>query len=450
MSKTVPAPQNPQPAAGSRVSTPTAQPPVRAFRSGRYRLLWVSMMSANGARWAFTMMASWLAYALTRSPFWVGITMFALQMPMIALSPLSGVLADRVDRAQLLLLSITVSLAAALAVTLLAVTGRLTAVGLVLGAFVLGLGTTVQSTAQNSLLPLTVPAAALFEAVSLQGTARQGAEFVGPGIASPVQARWGGTAALGSVAALFFLGALPVFFLRVRRAPGTGEPKATLKGDLAMLVEGVTYVRRHGLLAPTMALITLHCFLTMAYMGILPSLATTAGLNGNAMYGVLMTVAGFGAVVFTLAVAFFGRQLDAGRLLWGLSVLSGIGVATLGIARGGLSLEAAGFLAGGATAAFMAVAVLRIQQVTAERMRGRVLSIYLMLAGGAMALGNWAYGAVAQAIPVHAVPVLSGAVFLAIVVGGTALWAPVRAVYASPAWREAGRTAEATAAVSVS
>ena len=406
---------------------------VRAFRSPPYRLLWVSMMGANGARWAFTMMASWLAYALTRSPFWVGITMFALQVPMIALSPLTGVLADRIDRSRLLLVSLGVSLCAAFFVTALGITGHLTALLLVLSAFVLGLGTTVQSTAQNALLPWTVPDAALFEAVALQGTARQGAEFVGPGLASPLQAVWGQNAALGAVAGLFALGALPILFLRpLRKSPGrTG--RATVRSDLEMLFDGVRYVKRHRFLGPTMALIASHCLLTMAYMGILPSLAQADGVSGNTLYGVLMTTAGFGAVVFTVAVAFLGQRLDPGRLLWILSVLSGIGIVSLGLARTGLTLEAAGFLVGGSTAAFMAVAVLRVQRLTEDTMRGRVLSLYLMLAGGAMALGNWFYGVVAGVLPVHLIPVASGLAFIVLVVAGSALWAPVRAVYAQPA-----------------
>ena len=171
----------------------------------------------------------------------------------------------------------------------------------------------------------------------------------------------------------------------------------------------------------------------MAYMGILPSLAQADGVSGNTLYGVLMTTAGFGAVVFTVAVAFLGQRLDPGRLLWILSVLSGIGIVSLGLARTGLTLEAAGFLVGGSTAAFMAVAVLRVQRLTEDTMRGRVLSLYLMLAGGAMALGNWFYGVVAGVLPVHLIPVASGLAFIVLVVAGSALWAPVRAVYAQPA-----------------
>lgn len=390
------------------------------------------MMGANGARWAFTMTASWLAYALTKSPFWVGITMFALQMPMIALSPLTGVLADRVDRSRLLLVSLAVSFGAALFVTGMGLSGHLTVIWLVLSALVLGLGTTMQSTAQNSLLPLTVPPSALFEAVTLQGTARQGAEFVGPGIASPIQGAWGRTAALGSVAGLFALGALPILFLRLKPPAHALGAKASFRRDLGMLLDGIRYVRREPLLGATLCLIATHCLLTMAYMGILPSLASSDGLNGNALYGLLMTIAGLGAVVFTLAVAFLGRRLDPGRLLWALSILSGLGVATLGLAHGRLSLEAAGFFVGGSTAAFMAVAVLRVQRLIEDPMRGRVLSLYLMMAGGAMALGNWGYGVLAAAVDIHLIPVASGLTFVVLVVVGSGLWAPVRSVYVAP------------------
>jgi len=413
------------------LAVPSALRPPRALGSDAYRLLWVTMVCANGARWAYTMLASYLAYLLTHSAVWVGLTMFALQMPAIALSLASGVLADRMPRSRLLGLAIGVSLVAAAAGTMLLAEHRLTAPWLVALSFVLGIGTTVQSTAQNTLLPRTVPAPALFEAVALQGTARQGAEFFGPALATPVLALFGRSAALAVVAVLFGLGLVAATALarhEPEAAPFVGRPR-----PLEMLAGGIRYVRTSAALLPTLVVVALHCLLTMAYMGILPSLATAGGIDGMAMYGGLMTTAGVGAIVGTLLVAGAGRRLHPGRLLWALSLLSGVGVAGLGIVRGALPLEAAVFLAGGATATFMAVAVVRIQRATTdEAMRGRVMSLYLMLAGGAMALGNWGYGALTAFVPLHAIPILSGGLFVAIVLAAPSLLGSVRAIYAEP------------------
>jgi MFS family permease len=425
------------------------QAPARALASAPFRRLWLSMVGANGGRWAFTMLASWLAYALTHSPAWVGLTMFALQMPFIVAAPLTGVLADRMPRRRLLLLAIGVSAVAAAGASALLVAHALTPALLVVVAFVLGMGGTMQSTAQNALLPGTVAPAALFEAFALQGTARQGAEFFGPAIASPVLALFGRASALGAVAALFVAGALPVVALGLdggataldadpnlsRTAdldtPARGGRRRAV-ADLAMLVDGVRYVRASDRLGPLLLLVAAHCGLTMAYMGILPSLATAAGIAGSTAYGALMTTVGLGAVAGTLLVAVAGRRAHPGRLFALVSVLSGAGVATLGVARGPVAFEAAALLVGGATASFMAVAAARIQAATLEAMRGRVTSLYLMLAGGAMALGNALYGAVAAWVAVRAIPVASGLMFLALVVVAVSLSAPIRRLYVGP------------------
>lgn len=405
----------------------------RALHSAPFRLLWLSMVGANGGRWAFTMMASWLAYSLTHSPSWVGLTMFALQIPFIVVSPLTGVLADRVARNLLLLAALALSAGAALAAMVLMAAHLLTPLALVMLAFILGIGGTVQSTAQNALVPMAVPAGSLFEAFALQGTARQGAEFFGPAVVSPVLALFGATAALASVAALFLLGMVPVVWLGGAGQRAATTARASVRGDLGMLLDGVRYVRHKELLLPTLLLVATHCLLTMAYMGILPALAVGAGIHGSAGYGGLMTTAGLGAVAGTLLVATAGRRAHPGHLLWLVSILSGAGMAALGLARGVLGLEAAAFLAGGATASFMALASARIQASTAEVMRGRVTSIYLLLAGGAMAVANWAYGALATVVAVRAIPIAAGLVFIAIVAAGMAWWTPTRRIYLRPA-----------------
>lgn len=417
----------------SVAAAPPAGRPPRALRQPAYLLLWATMLSANGARWAFTMLASYVAFVLTHSAAWVGLTVFALQMPAIALAPVAGVVADRVSRVRMLVWAIGVSFVAAVAALVLFELGRLTPLLLVLVALVLGIGTTVQSTAQNTLLPQTVPPAALFEAVALQGTARQGAEFFGPALATAVLALFGRTAALSVVALLFALGLVPCLFLssherRADRASArSSEPRP---GPWTMVKEGARYVAGPAALVPTMVLISLHCLLTMAYMGMLPGLATDGGMGGNAAYGGLMTTVGLGAAAGTLGIALVGRSMHPGRLLWVLSLLSGVGVAALGAVRGVVALELAALVVGGATASFMAIALLRIQRATRdERMRGRVMSLYLMLAGGAMALGNWGYGALAGVVPIHLLPILSGGLFIAIVLTAPTLFGSVRAIY---------------------
>ena len=406
--------------------------PVRALHHPAFRFLWLGMLGGNSGRWAFTMLSSWLAFSQTHSAATVGLTVFALQMPSILLAPASGVLADRVPRHRLLIGALAVCGAAVLAAMVLLAMGLLAAPVLVLIAFVIGCGTTVQSTAQNALLPRTVHHDALFEAVALQGTARQGAEFFGPAIASPVLALWGPMAALGVMAGLFLAAAVPVLVLGpMVKAPATeGRPRKGAASDLSMLAEGARYVLGHDVLLPTLLLVATHCLLTMSYMGLLPTLAQEAGIHAGASYGGLMTTVGLGAVAGTLTVATTLRGAHAGRLLWVLSLLSAAGVAALGLASTQATMEGAAFLVGAGTATFMAVAVVRIQRATEDAMRGRVMSIYLLLAGGAMAVGNWAYGALAADVPARTLVVAMGIAFTLVVVVAGTFWRPVRRVYA--------------------
>ena len=88
---------------------------LASLRYGGYRWLWISNAAGNSGRWAFSMAIGWLTLELTHSGFWVGALVFASSGPLILVSPLAGMLADRIDRRLLL--------AAAFGVTALACGG---------------------------------------------------------------------------------------------------------------------------------------------------------------------------------------------------------------------------------------------------------------------------------------------------------------------------------------
>jgi hypothetical protein len=70
-----------------------------------YRRLWISGLCLNVARWMDLVTLGWLALQLTGSPFMVGLAAFARAAPMMGLGPFAGIVADRVQRGRVLLVS---------------------------------------------------------------------------------------------------------------------------------------------------------------------------------------------------------------------------------------------------------------------------------------------------------------------------------------------------------
>src|SRR5215468_7437782 len=122
-------------------------PALRALRYRSFRVFFVGQGVSIFGTWMQTLATSWLIYRLTGSAFMLGLSTAALQLPMLVLSPIAGVLADRLDRRRLLIV-----------------------VQLLAGV-------------QAFLLEMVETKADLPNAIALQSMLFNGARFVGPTIA---------------------------------------------------------------------------------------------------------------------------------------------------------------------------------------------------------------------------------------------------------------------------
>jgi len=389
----------------------------RSLRHGDYRQLWIITALANASTWAFTLAIGWQIYTLTHSSYWVGIGMVATLVPNIVGAPIAGVLADRMDRRYLIATSIFVAALtnAALTVTHLA---HLSSVGLLIGmTLVLGMAMSVMGVALNSLLPNLVPKEDLFNAVSLQGAGQRGMEFVGPALASPLLAAFGVGAVFVFCFCLYMAAALCVFPVRRTESP----LNSIRKGFFRPVAEGVRYIVRSKTIGVLIALVGLHCILTMAYMGVFPQFVEME-LQGNVkFYGLLISLIGLGAIGGTLILANVTSERWRGELVWTAAVVSGLSLLFLGISRNHVSLVIAVLAVGCSQAMFMTLGQAYVQHEVDEQVRGRVTSVYTLLAAGGMSLGNWLYGAVGGVVQPHVILIVIGAMFVA-VVAGFALW----------------------------
>ncbi len=156
-----------------------------------YRRLWIGSLVSHIGTWMQLIGSGWLVLQLTNSPFWLGVEAFAAAAPILALSLPAGVLADRVDRRRLLL--VTQCCVGALALTLAVLAGlgvvRLWHI-LVLTALT---GTAMAFTmpAWQAMVPDLVGKDRLMNAVGLNSAAYNGAAVVGPAWAGLILGAFG-------------------------------------------------------------------------------------------------------------------------------------------------------------------------------------------------------------------------------------------------------------------
>src|SRR5438876_9373944 len=98
---------------------------ISALRHRDFRVLWAATFISNGGSWMQKVATSWLIYQMTGSKAWLGIDAFASGFTTVALLPVGGVIADKLDRRQLLIWTNTLCAALAIALSLLAGMGVL-------------------------------------------------------------------------------------------------------------------------------------------------------------------------------------------------------------------------------------------------------------------------------------------------------------------------------------
>ncbi len=363
---------------------------LRSFRYPRYRWLWFSNVAASAGRWTLVLILSVQLLQMTHSSFWVGIGLFLTQGPVIVLAPFSGALADRMDRRTMNVVSNLISAAVTgLFAVLTWAHADFLAVWMVL-ALLYGLSFVAQMTVRATLTPSLVPRDELLNATSLTQVSIQGAQFLGPLLATPILAARGAAAAW-AFCSLLYLGSAALS-LPIGEVHGGGRRQDTGFG----LVVAYRHLRSRGAAWVAVWAVTLHCTLTMSYLGMLP-MFVEADLNaGTAIYGALLTSIGLGAVIGSLLLAQFASPRNQPFWFVYALVFSGVALSLLGATTSVTNALIFGFLVGSSQAMFMTMTLAIIQSSVADEFRGRATSFYQMITLTPMALVGWGMGGLAD------------------------------------------------------
>jgi MFS family permease len=343
-----------------------------------YRYLWFGMIAAFAGMQMSMVARGYLAYDLTGSATVLGLVSMAMGIPMLVLSPLGGVLADRMDRRQILIGSQVVMALTSFALALLIHAGVIQVWHLILLGLLQGGVFTVHMPARSSVVPALVGKERLGNAIALNNSGRNLMGVAAPGIAGMIIATpWLGTAGAFAVIAVMYL--VAVWF--TVRLPEDLEAQRTHNGDSmrVQFIQGFRYVLESRTLRVLMSIAFFPTLLGMSYQFLLPVVQAEVLQVGPRELGLLYSAAGVGGVVGSLLVGYFSgsRRIHTIQLLFGFL----LGLALLGFALSrwfGASLVLAGLI-GLAVNAYMAVNSTLVMLSTDEAYYGRVMSIYMMM-----------------------------------------------------------------------
>ena len=389
-------------------------PALRAFRSKNFRIFYAGQGLSLLGNWMQTVAMSWLMYRITGSALLLGVTAGAQQLPILFLSPIAGVWADRVNRQRLLVLIQSLAFVQALTLALLTFSDMVRVPHLIVLALFLGIITAFETpTRQAFLLELIEHREDLPNAIALQSLLFQSTRFVGPSVAGLV------LAVLGE-AWCFFVNALCYLAIIVTYAVVRVKPRElpdTRIGWWRQLASGIKYAFGFTGSRRLLLLLMVMGFFTAPWSSLMPIFAAETFSGDSRTFGFLIGAVGLGAILGTFALAARSSVRGLGRVVAAATVMAG--VALSGFSLSGtlwLSLTFLGVFGAGLVVTAASVNTI-LQTVADEDKRARVISMYVMCFLGFAPIGNFIAGALAEVIGAHRT--LLGCGLIVVLAGGT-------------------------------
>jgi MFS family permease len=383
---------------------------LRAFRHRDYRLYFAGQGISQTGTWLQLIATSWLIYQFTGSAFMLGLATFMLHIPLLVLGPFAGVWVDRQKKRKVLLITQSVAFAQSLAMLLLVASGQVAVWHLVLANLVLGLVNAFDSPArQSQLVELVGGREDLPNAIAFSSALMNGARFIGPMIGGAVIAGFGEVWGFGLNSLMRGAVIAALLLIRAQAMP----TEKTKEGWLAQLAAGFRYA--YGFLPSRSALLLISAvsLSIQPYQSLAPYFARDVFHGGSETLGYLIGAGGFGAVSGMLYLAM--RPSIRGLLTLipftggaaGLALIVFTYASSLWLALPML------FLVGMGTMLSAASTNTVLQTIVEDRMRARVMSIYMMSFLGVTPIGALLAGMLAESIGPPATLALGGIIALA-------------------------------------
>ncbi len=382
----------------------TALPPrsLNPFRTlARYRnfrLFWFGQTFSLIGSWMQTVAVGWTALVLSNDALIVGLVSAAGTFPILVLSLPGGVVADRNQKLRVVFIAQILMLAEAAALWGLSLTGHLTIHWLLTLSLFGGTLAAFEIPARQSLMVELVGKEDLPQAIGLNSMGFNLARVLGPSIAAIVIARLGVSWTFG-LNALSYL-AVVVGLLMIRLPERRAVLRSTA-GSVTGAFEAIRHVRDSPELPILLAIATVFSVLGVPVITLLPVIARDLLGLGADGYGALMATLGLGAVVGALGIAATGGGVDRGKVLR-LASFAFAGLLLL------FSFVRTPILAGlllvgigGAMIVNNALINAKLQELVPDDLRGRVLSIYVMVYVGGAPIGSVLAGWIARSFGVQ-------------------------------------------------
>ncbi len=377
---------------------PKIRAAFRALGHRNYRLFFIGQGLSLIGTWMQNVALAWLVYRLTNSVFLLGLVGFSSQIMIFVFSPFAGVIADRFNRHRIIVLTQTLALAQAVALTVLVYTNLIAVWQIVLLSLFLGFIMSFDAPLRQSfVVEMLDDKKDLGNAIALNSSLFNGARLIGPAVAGVAIASLGEGFCflLNSVSYLAVI--VSLLMMKLSRAPRPKKESQILRE----MKEGFAYAWRFPPIRYVILLLGSISLIGMPYAVLMPVFARDILQGGPQTLGLLVGMSGVGALCGAGYLASRKNVIGLTRIIPSAAAIFSLGLVAFSFSRIlWLSLATVTVLGFGMML-HMASSNTLIQTVVDEDKRGRVMSLYTMAFLGLTPFGSLIAGSLATHLGVQ-------------------------------------------------
>lgn len=387
-----------------------------ALRSRNFRLFWLGQLVSIVGTSVQVVAEGWLIYDLTGSTFWLGMVGFLALIPVLPISLIGGVLIDRVPRRKLILATQLGLMAQAATFGLLALSGTLRLWHIIALYFVFGALLALDHPARRAFLVELVEPDQLANAVALNATVYNFSSLIGYALAGVMIAMLGAGTTMVFNASTYLAPLLALSLIRVADVSADTDAARSRSSLRSSIWEGAQALLHQPAILGAIAIMAVAGGMANPVFGLMPAFAQDVLGEDAIGLGILMAAGALGSVLGTVLVARWGN-FGRGRALLACGLLLPALVALFAGTRR-LWVSSLVLVALGAVLLMVqSLAITLVQMHIADRVRGRVMSIYSLLHAGSDTAGTMVVGAAAVILGLPWALAAGGALAALVVLG---------------------------------
>jgi len=362
-----------------------------AFQSRNYQLYFYGQLLSLIGTWLQVVAEGWLVLQLTNSAFLLGVVAAIATFPSLLFSLFGGVIIDRFSKRNILIFTQSVAMTLAFILGSLTVLHIVTVWEIATLAFLLGSINAIDIPARQAFIVELVNKEQLTSAIALNSGVFNAARVVGPAVAGFLIALigTGGAFILNGVSYIAVIVAL--LYIRTKSTIVTDHPR-----PLIAIKNGIVYSFSHPVIRILLIFVGVVSIFGWSFSTIMPLIAKNTFHTDASGLGYLNATSGLGALSATFLISAFSKKIRpiifiiGGNSLFAISIILFAFIHSFVLAMPFLFLSGLGLLTQFATMNTT------VQHMVNDTMRGRVMSIYVLMFFGLSPVGNFEVGFLAE------------------------------------------------------